>query len=98
MSILYNYACLMLHKPPLPLIRGVTQHLQAFRTTPAQLSVTLSVGPPIQHDLHSASNTVNVPKKVGKNGDVPLLTPFFIIFFSVNIRIHNTLLSWCLHS
>ena len=89
MSILYNYAGLMLHKPPVLLIRGVTQHLQPFRTTPAQLSVTLSVGPPMQHDLHSASNTVNVPKKVGKNGNVPLLTPFFMIFFSVNIGIHS---------
>lgn len=98
MSKLYNYAGLMLHKPAAPLIRGVTQHLQPFRTTPAQLSVTLSIGPPMQHDLHSASNTVNVPKKVGKNGNVPLLTLFFIIFFSVNIGIHYTLLSWCLYS
>ena len=83
----------MLHKPPVPSISGVTQHLQPFQTTPAHLSVTLSIGPPMQHDLHSASNTVNVPKKVGKNGNVPLLTPFFVNVFSVTIGIHDTLLS-----
>ena len=63
MSILYNYAGLMLHKHPVPLIRGVTQHLQPFQTTPAHLSVTLSIGPPMQHDLHSASNTVKCQKR-----------------------------------
>lgn len=83
----------MLHKRPVPLIRGVTLHLQPFQTTPAHLSITLSIGPPMQHDLHSASDTVNVPKKVGKNGNVPLLTPFFVNVFSVTIGIHDTLLS-----
>lgn len=63
MSILYNYASLMLHKPPVPSIRVVTQHLQPFQTTPAHLSVTLSIGPPMQHDLHSASNTVKCQKR-----------------------------------
>ena len=53
----------MLHKPPVPLIRDVTQHLQPFQTTPAHLSITLSIGPPMQHDLYSASNTVKCQKR-----------------------------------
>ena len=58
----------MLHKPPVPLARGVTQHLQPFRITPAQLSVSLSMclGPPIQQNVHSASNTV--PCQCAKKG------------------------------
>ena len=41
---------------PVPLLTVVTQHLQPFQITPAQLSASLSMclGSPIQHDLHSA--------------------------------------------